>query len=68
MKPTELVLLKETTEWSEGDYVVPNHYYLTTASRDHLVGYISEDCREVQVFAKPIKFSAKKRTFRVESF
>jgi hypothetical protein len=68
MKPTELVLLKETTEWSEGDYVVPNHYYLTTASRDHLVGYISEDFSQVQAFAKPIKFSTKKRTFTPVAF
>mgnify|MGYP003344428480 FL=1 len=49
---------RETTDWE-----VPNHTYLLTTDKSKMYGYIKLSSRENVVFAKPMKFDARGRTF-----
>lgn len=53
--------LKETTDWSNVEYRVPNHTYIF--DQDRCVGYIVNG--EVKMFDQPLKrFARKGRQFK----
>jgi hypothetical protein len=56
--------LKETTDWSQVDYCVPNHTYIVEDGRSgRLLGYIKAGRTEEIMFSKPFPFDRKNRKF-----
>ena len=51
---------RETTAW---ETPTPNHIYLLTTDKSKLYGYIKSSSQENVVFAKPIRFDTRGRSF-----
>jgi len=54
-------ILKETTDWSNAGYNVPNHTYVLNG--DRCIGMV-QDNGIMQKFHRPCKFYKKNRTFK----
>ena len=54
---------QETTEW-DVDFVMPNHVYFLSDSKDKMYGYVKSSTGEIQEMNSPLKFKASGRKFR----
>jgi hypothetical protein len=54
---------KEITEW-ETDFVMPNHVYFLSDSKDKMYGYVKSSTGEIQEMGTPYKFKASGRKFQ----
>lgn len=53
---------QEITEW-DTDFVMPNHVYFLSDSKDKLYAYIKNSTGEIKEFATPYRFKASGRKF-----
>jgi hypothetical protein len=53
---------KEVTEWSETEFVVPNHTYLFDG-KSNILAYARESDGQVMVFKKPLPMDTRRRKF-----
>lgn len=56
-----MITVQETTA---GNYY-PNHKYILSDDRRKMFGYVKAGDKYPQLFAKPMSFDARRRTFRV---
>jgi hypothetical protein len=54
---------QETTEW-DTDFVMPNHVYFLSDSKDKMYGYVQAGTGLVQAISKPYRFKAGGRKFK----
>jgi hypothetical protein len=54
---------QETTEWAT-DFVMPNHVYFLSDSKDKMYGYVKSSTGEIKEMNSPLKFKASGRKFR----
>ena len=54
---------KEITEW-DTDFVMQNHVYFLSDSKDKMYGYVKASTGEIQEMATPYRFKASGRKFR----
>ena len=54
---------QETTEW-DTDFVMPNHVYFLSDSKDKMYGYVKSSTGEILEVATPYKFKASGRKFK----
>ena len=54
---------KEITEW-DTDFVMPNHVYFLSDSKDKMYGYVKSSTGEIQEMNQPYKFKASGRKFQ----
>lgn len=54
---------QETTEW-DVDFVMPNHVYFLSDSKDKMYGYVKSTTGEIKEMNTPLKFKASGRKFR----
>lgn len=52
-------VLQEVTDWS-----TPNHVYFTNQSKDKIYAYVKASNGQLEVLAKPLKFSTSGRKFK----
>ena len=56
--------LRETTDWKDCEYRVPNHTYIVEGGRGgRMLGYIKAGTSEKIMFNGPRQFNRKNRTF-----
>jgi hypothetical protein len=53
---------QETTEWNT-DFVMPNHVYFLSDSKDKMYGYVKSSTGEILEVAMPYRFKASGRKF-----
>jgi hypothetical protein len=53
---------QETTEW-DLDFVMPNHVYFLSDSKDKMYGYVKSSTGKIQEMTTPLKFKASGRKF-----
>ena len=53
---------REITDWSDSEYLVPNHTYLFDG-KSNILAYEISGSKEVVVFKKPLKVSTTRRKF-----
>jgi len=57
--------LKETTVWDKCEYNVKNHTYIVQDGRGgKMLGYVKSGTSEKVMFAKPMFFDRRNRTFK----
>lgn len=57
--------LKEITDWSGCEYSVKNHTYILEKGRSgRMLGYVKSGTDEKIMFAKPMFFDRRNRTFK----
>jgi hypothetical protein len=54
---------EEITEWAT-DFVMPNHVYFLSDSKDKMYGYVKSSTGEIQEMTTPYRFKASGRKFR----
>jgi hypothetical protein len=54
---------QETTEW-DTDFVMPNHVYFLSDSKDKMYGYVKASTGEIQEMSTPYRFKASGRKFK----
>ncbi len=54
---------QEITEW-DTDFVMPNHVYFLSDSKDKMYGYVQAGTGLVQTMSKPYKFKVSGRKFK----
>jgi hypothetical protein len=54
---------QEITEW-DTDFVMPNHVYFLSDSKDKMYGYVKASTGEIQEMGTPYRFKALGRKFR----
>ena len=54
---------QEITEWAT-DFVMPNHVYFLSDSKDKMYGYVKASTGEIQEMATPYKFKVSGRKFK----
>jgi hypothetical protein len=54
---------QEITEW-DTDFVMPNHVYFLSDSKDKMYGYVKSSTGEIQEMNTPYKFKASGRKFK----
>jgi hypothetical protein len=54
---------QETTEWAT-DFVMPNHVYFLSDSKDKMYAYVKASTGEIQEMSTPYRFRASGRKFR----
>jgi hypothetical protein len=54
---------QEITEWAT-DFVMPNHVYFLSDSKDKMYGYVKSGTGEIQEMTTPYRFKASGRKFR----
>jgi hypothetical protein len=54
---------QEITEWAT-DFVMPNHVYFLSDSKDKMYGYVKSSTGEIQEMTTPYRFKASGRKFR----
>ena len=54
---------QEITEWAT-DFVMPNHVYFLSDSKDKMYGYVKAGTGEIQEMGTPYKFKASGRKFK----
>ena len=54
---------QEITEW-DTDFVMPNHVYFLSDSKDKMYGYVKSSTGEIQAMSTPYKFKASGRKFK----
>jgi hypothetical protein len=54
---------QEITEWAT-DFVMPNHIYFLSDSKDKMYGYVKSGTGEVQEMTTPYRFKASGRKFQ----
>lgn len=54
---------QEITEW-DTDFVMPNHVYFLSDSKDKMYGYVKSSTNKIQVMSTPYKFKASGRKFK----
>jgi len=54
---------QETTEW-DVDFVMPNHVYFLSDSKDKMYGYVKSSTGEIKEMNSPLKFKASGRKFK----
>jgi hypothetical protein len=54
---------QEITEW-DTDFVMPNHVYFLSDSKDKMYGYVKSSTGEILEVATPYKFKASGRKFK----
>ena len=54
---------QETTEWNT-DFVMPNHVYFLSDSKDKMYGYVKASTGEILEVNTPYKFKASGRKFK----
>ena len=54
---------QEITEW-DTDFVMPNHVYFLSDSKDKMYGYVKASTGEIQEMSTPYRFKASGRKFR----
>jgi hypothetical protein len=54
---------QEITEWST-DFVMPNHVYFLSDSKDKMYGYVKSSTGEIQEMSTPYRFRASGRKFK----
>ena len=53
---------QEITEW-DTDFVMPNHVYFLSDSKDKMYGYVKNSTGEIKEMATPYKFKVSGRKF-----
>jgi hypothetical protein len=53
---------KEITEW-DTDFVMPNHVYFLSDSKDKMYGYVKSSTGEIKEMSTPYRFKASGRKF-----
>jgi hypothetical protein len=54
---------QEITEWAT-DFVMPNHVYFLSDSKDKMYGYVKASTGEIQEMTTPYRFKASGRKFQ----
>jgi len=54
---------QEITEW-DTDFVMPNHVYFLSDSKDKMYGYVKAGTGEIQEVKKPYRFHVRGRRFK----
>jgi hypothetical protein len=54
---------QETTEW-DVDFVMPNHVYFLSDSKDKMYGYVKSSTGKIEEMTSPLKFKASGRKFK----
>ena len=54
---------QEITEWST-DFVMPNHVYFLSDSKDKMYGYVKSGTDEIKEMNSPYRFKASGRKFK----
>jgi hypothetical protein len=54
---------QEITEWAT-DFVMPNHVYFLSDSKDKMYGYVKSSTGEIQEMTTPYRFKTSGRKFR----
>jgi hypothetical protein len=54
---------QEITEWAT-DFVMPNHVYFLSDSKDKMYGYVKASTGEIQEMGTPYRFKASGRKFK----
>ena len=54
---------QEITEWAT-DFVMPNHVYFLSDSKDKMYGYVKSGTGEIQEMGTPYKFKVSGRKFK----
>ena len=54
---------QEITEW-DTDFVMPNHVYFLSDSKDKMYGYVKSSTGEIQEMTTPYRFKASGRKFQ----
>jgi hypothetical protein len=54
---------QEITEW-DTDFVMPNHVYFLSDSKDKMYGYVKSSTGEIQEMTTPYRFKASGRKFK----
>ena len=54
---------QEITEW-DCEFVVPNHVYFLSDSKDKMYGYVKAGTGEIQEVKKPYRFHVRGRRFK----
>lgn len=57
-----MICVQETTKW--GEHPAPNHIYLLDDSKQKMFGYVKAGTKELKTFAEPLRFDARRRTFK----
>ena len=57
-----MICVQETTKW--GEHPTPNHIYLLDDSKQKMFGYVRSGTKELKTFAGPLRFDARRRTFK----